>query len=347
MIKIKEFDKSNLFDILKNFSKIWEHANEIGRKFEIDNKYFKEIEKIVICGMGGSAIGGDIIREYAETNSSIPVFVDRNYILPKYVNNKTLLIMISYSGNTEETLSVFREAGRTGAKMIGLSSDGKLSEFCNREKVPFVLIPSGYSPRAILPYLFLPILIILEKLKIIPDQSGPVKEVFDVLNEMSGELSVADKNKALDLAKKCRGGVPIICSSQNFSSLALRWKTQINENSKAPAYAQFFPELNHNEIVGWEGNTIIDKKFEFIFLKTALEHPRINLRMEITKDILKQKNLYANEISGRGRELLSQMVSIIYFGDWVSFYLAILNEVDPSPVKIITFLKNELGKVAL
>ncbi|MFH1287686.1 MAG: bifunctional phosphoglucose/phosphomannose isomerase [bacterium] len=345
MIKIKEFDKSNLFGILKNFPKMWEYASEIGRKFEVDSKYFNGIDKIVISGMGGSAIGGDIVREYVEAGFSVPVFVHRNYGLPKYVNKNTLLIMISYSGNTEETLSVYQDACRMGLKMIGLSSNGKLSEFCGKEKIPFILIPSGYSPRAVLPYLFLPILIILEKIKIISDQDKPIKETLNILKDMSDELSLIDKNKAFDLAEKCRRSIPIICSSQNFSSLALRWKTQINENSKAPAYAQFFPELNHNEIIGWEGDTIIEKKFEFIFLKTALEHPRNSLRMEITKDILKQKNIYANEISGRGDALLPQMVSIIYFGDWVSFYLAILNEVDPTPVKTITFLKNELGKV--
>lgn len=331
--------------MLKSFPEMWESANEIGRKFKIDSRYFNEVDKIVISGMGGSAIGGDIIREYVETSSSIPIFVNRNYTLPKYVNKNTLLVMISYSGDTEETLSVYRDARRIGLRMIGLSSNGKLSGICSKEKIPFVSIPSGYSPRAALPYLFLPVLIILEKMKIIREQDKPIKEVLNVLEDMSNELSVVGKNMAFDLAKKCVGGIPIICSSQNFSSLALRWKAQINENSKAPAYAQFFPELNHNEIVGWEGNTIVEKKFEFIFLKTAFEHPRNNLRMEITRDILKRKNICANEISGRGGGLLSQMVSIIYFGDWVSFYLAALNKVDPAPVEIITFLKNELSKV--
>lgn len=334
-----------MISMLKSFPEMWKSANEIGRKFEIDGKYFNGIDKIVISGMGGSAIGGDIIREYVETSSSIPIFVNRNYTLPKYVNKNTLLIMISYSGDTEETMSVYRDAQKIGLKMIGLSSNGKLSEICSKEKIPFILIPSGYSPRAALPYLFVPVLIILEKMKIISNQDKSINEALNVLKNMSDELSIMGKNKAFDLAEKCVGGIPIICSSQNFSSLALRWKAQINENSKAPAYAQFFPELNHNEIVGWEGNVIVEKKFEFIFLKTTFEHPRNNFRMEITRDILKRKNICANEISGRGNELLSQMISIIYFGDWVSFYLAALNKVDPTPVEVVTFLKNELAKV--
>lgn len=331
--------------MLKSFPEMWESANEIGRKFKIDSKYFNGMDKIVISGMGGSAIGGDIVREYVEASSSIPIFVNRNYTLPKYVNKNTLLIMVSYSGDTEETLNVYREARKVGVKMIGLSSNGRLSEICGKEKIPFILIPSGYSPRAALPYLFLPVLIILEKMKIISDQDKPIGETLNILKDMSDELSIVGKNMAFDLAEKCVGGIPVICSSQNFSSLALRWKTQINENSKSPAYAQFFPELNHNEIVGWEGDAIIEKGLKFIFLKTAFEHPRNNLRMEITRNILKQKNVCANEISGRGDELLSQMISIIYFGDWVSFYLAVLNKVDPTQVQIITFLKNELSKV--
>ncbi|MBA7491520.1 hypothetical protein ES702_02067 [subsurface metagenome] len=342
---LKRTDKSQMGKILINFPQQCEGAVKIGRDFPISGEY-KDINKVLAIGMGGSAIGGDLLRSYLFKDLGIPLIVNRNYKIPHFVGQDTLIFASSYSGNTEETLSAYQEAHKRGAKIIGLTSGGKLKEYCQRDGNPVIIIPSGFPPRTALGYLFFPLIMILERLKLIRNKMEEIEETIKILTKLSRELGPREKgNRAKRLAQELYNKVPVVySSSEYFEPVALRWKDQFNENSKVFAIWNLFPELNHNEIVGWEILEEITKNFIIILIRDRDDFERIKVRMDITKSIIKKKVSGINEVWSEGSSLLARIFSLIYLGDFISFYLAILNGVDPTPVKMIDLLKKELAK---
>ncbi|MHA1268751.1 MAG: bifunctional phosphoglucose/phosphomannose isomerase [Candidatus Helarchaeota archaeon] len=300
----------------------------------------------VVCGMGGSAISGDILHDYLEMRVKFPIITIRNYNLPSYVNKDSLVFIISYSGNTEETLSALKDALDRGALIIGISSGGKLKEFCKKLQIPFIPVPASLAPRAALGYLFTSILITLQELGLIEPIDDEMSEMIEVLKLLRDEISIRtplENNIAKQIALKCVNNIPVIYINNSYLSVAERFKTQINENSKIPCKIDIFPELNHNEIVGWECPIEISKKFICLLLRTNDENESIKTRIELTKSvILKEKLVDVIEIFARGESKLSQIFSLILIGDYISLYLAILNKKDPSPTESIAQLKAEL-----
>lgn len=343
---IAKFDKSDMLSIIRHFPQQWKEAEGIGRQFSPPGNY-RKLDKIVVTGLGGSAMGGDILRSYLSEKMAIPIFVNRNYTLPGFVDEKTLLLVVSYSGNTEETLSAYRKGVEVSAKVVGITGGGKLKTLGEAKGIPTVTVPSGIPPRTALGYLFLPMLIILEKLGLVEAQGKALGETGLLLEKLGRRWdsgSPFDGNLPKNLARKLFGKLPLIYGSELLKAVCLRWKTQINENSKSLAYPVVFPELNHNEIVGWEGMGGLRQSIEIIILRDKEDQERIKKRIEITKSVIGERPGGLEEVWSEGESLLARLFSLIYLGDWLSFYLAILYSVDPTPVKPIELLKRRLAE---
>jgi len=327
-------DKSNMKEVIFNFPEQIKAAAQVGKDAPIPE--IKEISNIVICGMGGSAIGGDLLQQYLIDEIAIPVWVNRDYKLPEFVNQKSLVFISSYSGNTEETLSQYEKALQRTKNIICITSNGKLEN----ENHPFtVKIPQGYKPRCAIAWMFVPLISILQRLKIISNKDVELNETIDLLTELRREYEIPGSSP-FKLAKKLLNKLPIVYSDSRFSPVAKRWVTQFNENSKTLAHFHTFPELNHNEIVGF-GEPAINAGA--IILRDRDYHSQVQRRIELTKKLIAP---YAeiSEIESQGDSMLARFLSLLYFGDWTSYWLAILREVDPTPTERIEQLKKELTK---
>ncbi|MHA2175580.1 MAG: bifunctional phosphoglucose/phosphomannose isomerase [Candidatus Hodarchaeales archaeon] len=311
---------------------------EIG-KYKL--KYKVQISHVMICGMGGSAVSGDYIKTYFEKSLTTPFTVQRNYYLPKYVDSSSLVIVISYSGNTEETISSLISAIKSGCPIVFIGTGGKIGEFCSKTGIPFFKIPSGYQPRASFPLLLFPILKILKLMKIIQFKDSILTEIIEQLKTLRMAFMVqqeGEKNYSKTIALKLFNKIPIIWSSH--LCVANRFKNQINENSKQLALAEELPEFNHNHIIGFEGLSR-DNPYIIVAYRFPSEHPNVSLRYEISKGIIENK-VEIIELKIQNGDLLTQLVNATYIGDYISMYLAILNGKDPSTVESIDFLKKEL-----
>ena len=346
--KLSKLDKENMLDLLVSFPSQCEDAFFIGEQTEIKSSYKKSYSQIVFTGLGGSAIGADIIKGYLGDEINIPIFVNRNYTLPQFVDKNSLVFAVSYSGNTEETLSAYAEAENRSAKIIVLTSGGKLEALGLKNDNILAVIPKGYPPRCALGYSFIIAIAVMSKLGLIRNKKAEIKKAASFLDNMQKKkLAPQIKgrfNIAKDIAKKINKKFPLVYASARLESVATRWRGQFAENSKTLSSSHVFPEMNHNEIVGWANPKTILKDFIAIILKDKGDHPRIKRRMEITSSILKREKFHVLEIESKGTSFLERMLSLIYIGDFVSFYLAILTKINPTPVDRITYLKRQLAK---
>ncbi len=334
--------RENIRELPQQCLKAWQQALE----FKLPSGYSK-VNKVVILGMGGSAIGGDLLSSLNAIDGKVPISVCRDYTLPKFVDAKTLIIASSYSGMTEETLSAFNQALETPAKKLVVTTGGKLKSIAEQNNIPVFTINYVSPPRAALAYSFFSLLGIFHKLGIVSDKSKEVTEMAQVLKDLQASIDEncpLKRNPAKQLATKLHQHLAIIYGAGFLSPVALRWKTQINENSKAWAYHEILPELNHNAVVGYEFPAELAQRLFVAFLRSPDLHPRTLLRYKFTGEMLNQAKVSHETIDARGKSALSQMMSLVIFGDWVSYYLALLNETDPYPVKIIDFLKKRLAE---
>ncbi|MGA2622965.1 MAG: bifunctional phosphoglucose/phosphomannose isomerase [Bacteroidota bacterium] len=344
---IAQFDKSNMRRLLVEFPGQVEDAVRIGKKSPAPYAS-ASINNIVVTGLGGSAIGGDLLRSYLQEELHIPFFVNRHYFLPAFVGKNSLVIVSSYSGNTEETVASHKEATKRDAKVLCISSNGETERLARKYHQPLITIPKGFPPRVALGYSFFPVLVALTKMKLIKTRDKDIRETVSLLKEKSKLYSSPDlkKNKAFKLAQKLYGKVPIVYSAADkFDIVNLRWRGQFAENAKVLAFGHVLPEMNHNELVGWKVLKRQMKNMVAIFLRDESDHARVQRRMAITMEIVGE---YANEVVemySEGTSLMARIFSLIYLGDWTSYYLAILNGIDPTPVRVIDYLKNELAKV--
>jgi len=345
---IQRIDASNMRELLLRFPEQIEDAVAIGEKakFRLD---ISDLSSIVITGLGGSAIGGDLLRSYLADELSLPIVVNRHYSLPKFVTKNSLVIVSSYSGNTEETIAAHREARKRGAQIICIASNGETERIAKRYRNVLINIPKGYPPRAALAYSFFPILVALVRAGLIKGRASDQRETVSLLKKKSplyGDHRSLSKNKALSIAKELNGKLPVIYSTtEHFDSVNLRWRTQLAENSKVLAFGNVLPEMNQNELVGWNVLRSLMKEIAVVFLRDEGEHPRIRVRLDLTRKIIARYTSHILDVKSEGKSTLARMFSLIYLGDWVSYYLALLNGVDPTPVKVIDYLKGELSEV--
>lgn len=336
-------DPSGMSQLIKSFPQMMVDANNIVKNISFSK--LPDIENILFCGMGGSAISADIASVLLSKISTVPYFVVRGYNLPNYISNKSLVIVLSYSGNTEETLSCYEQAIAKTSNIVVISSGGKLLELAKENNNIFIQIPKGLPPRASMPYLLVPIIYILSNFYPNINYNSQIKEAIDILLQVKSEIDVeilSEKNYAKQIAYKLNGRFVYIFGAEGGSDVAAyRWKCQFSENSKINSFNNSFPELNHNEIVNLTHK--VDNNIAVIFLRDSKESDKMKKRIEVTKNLLSQKSIELLEVFSKGESDLARLLSLSYFGDYVSLYLAILSNVDPMPVKAIDELKKQLG----
>lgn len=358
-----ELDKANMIELLEEFPQKMRDALRLGEEFIIPTNLLpnpattttatanvpaQNFQNIVVLGMGGSAIGGDLLSDYLADELSIPIVVIRGYDIPKFVDENSLVFTISYSGNTEETISTLKKCLEAKARIIALTSGGKLAVLSQENNFPVIKVPGGIQPRAAISYLFFPILKALERLGLIKERSSEIEETISILQDLSREYcakSASKNNLAKKVALSLYQHLPLIYGSEGLlEAVAMRWKTQINENSKWPCFWNIFPELDHNEIVGYEIENNINRQVKIIYLQDKEGLLRVEQRRKITRKIIQGKVAEFMVCPTKGKGKMSRMFSLIFLGDLASYYLAILNQVDPSPVACIEDLKKELAK---
>lgn len=307
------------------------------------------VSNIVTLGMGASGIGGDILKALLEPEIDIPIVVNKGYHLPAFADKETLVIAVSYSGETEETLTTFEEALRRGSKVLVFASGGTLAGRAEELGLARVIVPSGMQPRAALGYLAIPILVAISRLGLATAKDSEINETLGLLDSMSAKLSFntpVETNPAKQMAIKIRGMVPIIYGSEGGPAVAaFRWKCQINENSKSPAFWNAFPEQNHNEITGWQELNDVSKRFCLIELRSDGEGNKIAKRAETTKELIKDSFGDIFVVQSEGKSEIARLFSLMYLGDFTSIYLAVLYGVDPTPVERIHELKRRLKDI--
>ena len=309
---------------------------------------FASIDKIIVCGMGGSAIGAELLRKFASSSAKPVILVHRDYDLPASVDSKTLIIASSYSGNTEETLSSFTQAMDKDCPKMAITTGGKLKDLAQTRRIPVFTIDYVCQPRAALGYSFIPLISLLARLGFIEGKSAWIEEAVQTLEALLDKLAEnvpTSRNSAKQLAQRLFGKLIVIYGAGILSPVAQRWKGQFNENSKTWAFYETFSELNHNSVVGYEfPKEMADNTF-VILLRSPSLHPRILARYQITSEILQKAKVKHEIIDSQGKEKLAQMMSLVFLGDWTSYYLAMLNQVDPTPVKMISYLKERLASM--
>jgi glucose/mannose-6-phosphate isomerase len=344
--KLKKTDPADMFRCVADFPLQVEEALRIGAQAPIALTS-AGIKAIVLTGMGGSAIAGDLLRSYLADELQVPFLVNRSYALPGFVDRNTLVIVSSYSGNTEETMSSYQEAIRLKAPVLCSTTGGEADRLSRKHGHACIKVPPGLQPRAALGYSFFPLLLALARMGFIKSRTGDISETVAALKKYSLLYSdlKSSGNRALQMAKRLRGKLPVIYSSaERLDAVNVRWRGQIAENAKHLAFGHVLPEMNHNEIVGWKVDRQLLKKTAVVFLRDAGTHPRVRVREDVTKEILRKKSSMVLEAWSEGDSLLTRIFSLVYLGDWVSYYLAILNNEDPTPVRVIDYLKGELAK---
>ncbi len=327
-----EYDKDNALKVIKGLSEQIREAYKLGADFN-PGRGFK---KIFIAGMGGSGIAGDLIKEYLEKeedNYEPVIRTIKSYNIPKSVDEDSLFIAISYSGNTEETLSAYKNAARTGCEAVLISSGGKLEELAGINKHYHIKVPKGLQPRMAIAYLFFPLLRIMENIGVINSKEREVHALVEAMRKQ--DLS----RTAIALSEKLYNKITLIYTDEKHLPLAYRFKTQINENSKAPAFTHVFSELNHNELLSFKNRKT---EMHAIMITSDDMHRRIIKRIELTKEVLQKSGVPVTEIGLKG-EMLNKMFSCIHLGDLTSYYLALRYETDPTPVDLIEDFKKKLG----
>ncbi len=310
--------------------------------------HYLQLKNVVLLGMGGSAMGNDLVKALAGQHSKLPIEVYRDYDLPKFVDSHTLTVATSYSGKTEETLSAFEHAAKRGSKLICISSGGQLESLSRKYRCPFFKINYGAQPRAALGWSLTALLGIFTKLDLVEltrsDLAQAVSMVQKEVVKNSPDVPTV-RNPAKQLAQRIVDKIPIIYGSGPLAPVARRYKGQFNENAKQTSYFEILPELNHNSVVGTQFPEIIRKNIIVVLLASQFDNPRNKTRVRISAQIL-QKRKIEHQIVGfdDSPSSLSEMLRVIVFGDYTSYYCALLNGVDPEPVEIIDFLKSQLTK---
>lgn len=321
--------------MIAGFTKQMAEAIEIGKEIKLTPRH-KELRNVVVAGMGGSGIGGNLVAELVAEKMKLPFFVSKDYFLPAWVDEHTLLIASSYSGNTEETLHALEEGIRRSCKIVCISSGGSMINIAEKAGLDYIIIPGGKSPRACLGYSFIQQLFVLSFYNLIDD--GFIVGIQETIHMLDKEEKRIMKT-AKALAKKLNKKLPVIYSAANFEAIGMRWRQQINENSKMLCWHHSIPEMNHNELVGWRTSG----KYAVILLRNDTDYSRTQQRMNIVKNIVTQYTKSIFEVWSKGESYLEKSLYLIHLGDWVSFYLAEIRKVDAVEVNVIDYLKAELA----
>ncbi len=338
----KQSDSGDMFNVLKNYYQQVEKVNQ--KKIEIDRSFYSSVNKIVVSGLGGSAISGDIFYTLFGKQLNIPYVVNRNYNLPSFADENTLVIACSYSGNTEETLSSFDEAKSKNCKIVTISSGGKLKDNALQDGFPHFAVELGFQPRCAIGLMLTTLIKFFDSAGFINVDNNFYSNIIKLWKDKS-EIYSKEEGEPYQFALKLIGKFLVIHSTELLQSINVRFRSQLAENSKVLSYSGIIPELNHNEIIAWE---LYDEKFlpaVLIQIIDPEDHPRNKLRFDITKKILSEVKLEILRLESKEEQFYLRTFDLIYFVDWVSFYLAVTRKVDPTPIKNINALKNALAEI--
>jgi glucose/mannose-6-phosphate isomerase len=341
-------DPQRMQKILSSFPSQCREGIAMGLRCNL--KGIGQTSTVVVCGMGGSAMAADLISAYLSPQLTVPLTVVRGYQLPNYVGSNSLVIASSYSGNTEETLAAFADASSRGAKRLCMCSGGALAEAAREAAVEVIPLPVGYPPRCTVGYSFFALLTVTERLGFAAYRRDHLDECEEVLNDLVPlyeSLNPTDSNEAKRLARALEGKLPVVYApAAPLGPVAYRWQTQLNENSKVLAHHGTLPEMNHNEIVGWQHPKPLLKSTRILFLRHKTEGEKLARRAEVSASLLREAGFEVEEVWAKGHGSLAAMFSLLYLGDWASYYLALLNGTDPTPVARIDRLKEALSSPA-
>ena len=319
-------------------------SNHLREAIDIANNthltpYTKEIRNVLICGLGGSGIGGTIVGDIISSKTSIPIAATKDYSIPNFVNEHSLVIASSYSGNTEETLYALEKCQARGAEIAVITSGGKLKTIAEEYNYNKIIIPGNQPPRAMFGYAFTELFFILNHYGVIDNY---FKKDFEKAISLIDNEKTHVQKQAMDLAKKLYKQTPVIYVANGFEGVAVRFRQQLNENSKMLCWHNVIPEMNHNELLGWRTNT---DNLAVIYFRNKCDYDRNQIRMDINKKVISKFTSNITEIWSKGDSLIENSLYHISLGDWTSWYLSEMNNVDAIEIDVIDFLKGELAKI--
>lgn len=327
--------------LIEGFTEQLRDALKIGQAAKV-RPAKKEIRNVVIAGMGGSGIGGSLVASFTQDELKVPIIINKSYNFPVFINEHTLYIASSFSGNTEETIESLQKALNAGAQCVAITSGGKIEAIAKENDMEVIHIPGGSgSPRANIGYSIVQLLFMLH-------YKGLISASF--VNQLEGSISLLEQEeedilkRAEKLGNGVKGYLPVFYADSRIHPVAVRIQQQLNENGKHLAHTNSFPEMNHNELVGWEHPEQVLEDSKVYFLKTDYDHPRVRERFEISREIFSKKAASIIDIEAKGKSLLEQCLYLIHLTDWVSYFLAKANDADPFTIDAIDHLKGALAK---
>lgn len=337
---VAKYDPQNQFEVLRSSWTQIEYAENNSYDLSLLNK--KSFSNIIITGLGGSAISGDLLKNFLNEELSLPIAVNRNYNLPAFASEDTLVICSSYSGNTEETLSVLNQAIEKKCSIVLITTGGEAQMIAEKNRNPVIKLKAGYQPRYALGISFFTLLRLFEELKLISNHSEIINQI-KLLWKSKAEEYTREENIPYTIANELIGFLPIIYSvADSTYSVGYRFKCQLNENSKVHAFHNEIPEMNHNEIIGWE--TYNEAKFpvKVVTILDVETHPQLVKRFEFLNEIFAKNKIDVINLSSSEKKIKVRILDLIYLCDWITYYLAVVRGYDPSEIDFIHQLKNRL-----
>ena len=340
--RVREIDKSGMLELILSMPEEWERAVVDYEAVQLPDKPpYVRPRRIIVIGMGGSAIGGDIVYDYLYERLTVPYTVCRDFLAPRWVDKNTLVIAVSYSGNTEETIRCLRDVLNRGAGAVLVTSDGILEKLGRKRGLPLLKLPQGRPPRTAVTYMVASILWVLDKAEVVEFPRAEAAEAATALRDARKDVLKEDSEE-LKLAKALEGRIPLIYSYRPYLSVGLRFKTQINENAKSHAFWCPLPEGNHNEIMGWEG--ALSAPLAPVLIRGKEEPEYLRVRIEFWRTMLSSRGVPFYEVVSNKGCRLSELLTLLLKLDMVSYLLAIVKGVDPTPVTTITGLKRYVSE---
>ena len=330
-----------MLQLIENFGQQLHDSLEIAAKATL-TKSNNNITNVLVAGMGGSGIGGSLVQSFTSDSLTVPLTVVQDYTIPAFVSKNTLFIACSFSGNTEETLSCLEQGHKQGAKIVCITSGGKIGAYAKKHGFDVISIPGeSKSPRASIGYSFVQLLKILNFFDLTgSDYKNELAAAANLIQKEANDI----KSQAKAMAADIKGHLPVLYGDTRLGPVLLRTQQQINENGKQLCHINTYPEMNHNELVGWEYPADLLKKTVVIFMLSSYDNPRTRTRLKITEEIYNDKAGKLIQKEAKGDSFVEQAIYLTHLFDWVSFYVAEENGADPFPVKVIDYLKSELAK---
>lgn len=340
--QMETLDRGGMLKFLGRFPESCKETVEAVERLPLVDLPRGEFKAVIIAGVGGSAIGGHLLRDWLLDSCPVSIHISRGYRLPRFVDDETLVFAVSYSGNTEETLGALRDALERGCTVIALTSGGEMRRLSAEKGIPCLSLPRGMLPRAALPNQFFSLATVMRRLDLASGLWGEVAEAFEILeglrNDLAPEMSTAS-NPAKLVANGLRGLVPFVYGPRMFEAVAYRICTELNENSKVPAGSGFFPEAFHNAVMGCEAPEDVRRHVCVLIIRDPEGLPHIRRKIDGFKQLMESGGVRVLEIPARGRGRLARMLSVLYIGDYAATYLGLLHGLDPSSMDSIEALK--------